>query len=116
MYFACVLPLDASASKDLASLSGEFREEPSASATVEVAELDVLYRDLPSYQPEPVGDSMVAEEMRATLPSTESITFPAELVGEMMTVSLTPLVLATTSLRVVTSPTSPTLVVKPSFP
>ena len=76
--------MGASTSREPASLPGKFREETSTSAAVNVAELDVLYRDLPSYQPEPDGDSMVAEEMRAALPSTETITFPAESIGEML--------------------------------
>jgi len=87
-------------------------EGTSTSATVNVEELDILYRNLPSYQPEPAGDSKVAEEMMAT----EPFTLPAELVGEMMEVSLTPPVLTTTGLRVITSPTSPTLVVEPALP
>ena len=66
------------------SLPGEFREETSTSAIVDVAELDVLYRNLPSNQPEPAGDSRVAEEMMAT----EPITLPAEPVGEMTVVAL----------------------------
>ena len=69
------------------------REEASALGAVDVTELDVLYRNLPSCQPEPAGDSMVAEEMRATVPSTEPITFPAESDGEMTAVSLMPPVL-----------------------
>ena len=88
--------------------------ETSTSVTVDVAELDVLNRDLPSYQPEPSGDSMVAEEMKATLPSMEPITLQAEFVGEMMVVSLMSPVLVTIGLRVITSPTSPTLVVASS--
>jgi len=103
------------ASKEPASLSEESREETSASATVDVAELNLWYCDLPSYQPEPAGDSMVAEETRATLPSTEPITFPVESVGEMTAVSLTSPVLATTGLRVITSLISPTLVVESAF-
>ena len=62
--------MDASASREPTSLSGEFREETSTSATVDIAELDVLYRDLPSYQPGPVGNFMAAGEMRAALSST----------------------------------------------
>jgi len=75
-----------------------------------------VYHDLPSYQPEPAGDFMVAEEMRAALPSTEPITFSPESVGEMTVVSLTPPVLVTTGLRVTTSPISQTLVVEPALP
>ena len=83
---------------------------------MDVAELDVLYRNLPSYQPEPAGDFIAAGEMRAALSSTKSITLPAESVGEMTVVSLTPPVLVTTGLRVITIPTSLTLVVKPNLP
>ena len=86
------------------------------SAAVDVAELDVLYRDLSSYQSEPAGESMVAEEMRVALSSTELITFPAESVGEMTVVFLTPPILATTGLRIITSPTSPMLVIEPVLP
>jgi len=83
--------LGASTPREPASLPRKFREETSTSAAMDVAELDILYRKLPSYQPEPVGDSKVVEEMTAA----EPITLPAELVGELMAVSLTPPVLAT---------------------
>ena len=99
-------------SREPASLLGEFREEASTSAAVDVTELDVLYRNLPSYQPKPTGDSKMAEEMVAA----EPITLPDKPVGEMMVVSLTPPVLATTGLRVMTNPASPTLVVEPVLP
>jgi len=78
---------------------------------VDIAELDVLYRNLPSFQPEPASDSMVAEETRDTFSSTGPITFPIEPVDEMTAISL----LATTDLRVITSPTFLTLVVEPAF-
>ena len=45
--------------------------------------------------------------------AVELIILPAKSVGEMTVVSLTPPVLATTGLRVITIPTSPTLVVEP---
>ena len=48
--------------------------------------------------------------------ATETITLPAESVGEMTVVSLTSPVLATTGLRVITSPTSLTLIVEPVLP
>ena len=108
--------MGASTSREPASLPGEFREETSTSAIVNVIELDVLYRDLPPYQPEPAGDFTTAEETRDALLSTEPIAFPSESVGEMMVVSLMPLVLVTTGLRVITSPTSPTLIVEPAVP
>jgi len=71
-----------------------------------------LYHNLPSYQPEPTGESKVAEETTAA----EPITLPAESVGEMSMASLTLPVLATTALRIITSPTSLTLVVEPVLP
>jgi len=77
--------------------------------------LDVLYYDMPSYQPDPAGNFMAAKEMRAALPSTEPITFPAKLICEMTVVFLTPPVLITTGLRVITSPISLTLVVESAF-
>jgi len=98
--------LGASTSREPASLPEEFRGETSTSAVVDVVELDFLYRNLPSYQPEPAGDSKVAEEMMVV----EPITLPTEPVGEMTVVSLTPPVLATTGLRIITSPISLTLV------
>jgi len=104
--------LDASTSREPASLPGEFREETSTSAATDTAELDVLYHNLPSYQPEPAGDSKVTEETIAG----EPITLPAESVGEMLVASLTLPVLATTGLRIITSPTSPTLVIEPVLP
>ena len=104
--------MGASTSREAASLPVEFKEEISTSAVVDIAELDVLYRNLPSYQPEPATDSKVVEEMIAA----EPITLPAESVGEMTMVFLTPPVLVTTGLRVITSPTSPTLVVEPALP
>jgi len=48
--------------------------------------------------------------------AAEPIALPVEPVGEMLVASLTPPVLATTGLRIITSPTSPTLVVEPVFP
>ena len=82
---------------------------------MDVIELDVLYRDLPPYQPEPAGDFIAAEETRAALPSTEPIAFPSESVGEMTTVSLMQPVLVTAGLRVITSPISLTLIVEPAI-
>ena len=79
-------------------------------------ELDTLYRDLPSYQPESVGDFAMAEETRVVLPlmsSMEQIASRLELAGEMTGTSVIPPTLATTSLRVITSPISPMLIVEP---
>jgi len=89
--------LGASTSREPASFPGEFREETSSSAVMDVVELGVLYRNLSSYQPEPAGDSKVAEDMM----TAELITLPAESVGEMTVVSLTSPLLATTGLMVI---------------
>ena len=81
-------------------------------------ELDVLYRDLPSYQPESVGDLVTAEETRAVPPpmlSTEPIIYPLELAGEMMVAYTMPLVLTTAGLRVIANPASPMLIVEPAL-
>jgi len=104
--------LGASTSREPASLPGEFREETSTSAATDAVKLDVLYRNLPSYQPEPANDFKVAEETMAV----EPITLPAESVGEMPVASPMLPVLATTGLRIITSPTSLTLVVEPVLP
>ena len=98
--------MGASTSRGAADLPEGIRGEASTSAATDVVELDVLYHDLPSYQPEPTGGVKEAEETAAT----EPISLPAESVGEMPVVSLTLLTLTTTGLRIVTSPTSPTLV------
>jgi len=48
--------------------------------------------------------------------AAEPITLPPESVGEMPVASLTLTVLATIGLRIITSPTSPTLVIEPVLP
>jgi len=97
------------------SLSGEFTEETSTSAAIDVAKLYVLYCDLPPYQPEPTGDLTTAEEMRDALPTTESIAFPFESVGKMIAVSLMPSILVIAGLKVITSPTSLMFIVEPTL-
>ena len=95
--------------------SEEVREETSTSATLDAAELDVLYRNLPSYQLESVGDLAMAEETRVVLPPmlpTEPIASPLELAGKMTVASMIMLVLTTTCLRVITSPVSSMLIIK----
>jgi len=47
---------------------------------------------------------------------TEPISLPTTSIGEMPVVSLTLPILTTTELKVITSPTSPTLVVEPALP
>ena len=104
--------MGASTLREPVGFPGKFREEASTSAAVDVTELDVLYHNLPSYQPEPAGGSKEAEEMVAA----EPIALPAKSVGDMSVISLTFPVLATTGLRIIISPTSSTLVVEPILP
>ena len=104
--------MGASTSREPASLPGEFREKTSTSAAADATELDVLYRNLPSYQPRPTGEFKVTEKTMAT----EPITLPTELVDETTVVSLIPPVLTTTGLRIITSPSSPTLIVDLALP
>ena len=54
-----VSPLGASTSREPTRLPGGTRSEVSASTAADAAELDALYYDLPSYQPEPArGDEI----------------------------------------------------------
>jgi len=102
--FAGSPPLGTSTSRESVSLTRGFREETSTSAIVDTAELDVLYHNLPSYQPEPTVDSRMAEETVVV----EPIALPAESVDDTVVVSLTSPILAATGLRIITSPASPT--------
>ena len=79
--------------------------------------MEVLYGDLPPYEPESTGDPTATEEARVALPSMlsmEPIAFPSESAGEMKVVSMMMPILVITGLRVITSPTSPTLIVEPA--
>ena len=88
--------------KEPTGLSEEVREETSTLTILDATKLDVLYRNLPSYQPESVGDLAMTEETRVvllpTLP-TEQITSSFESAGEMTVASTMLLILATTGLR-----------------
>jgi len=101
--------LGASTSRGPADLPERIRSEASTSAATDIVTLDALYHDLASYHPEPTGGVKEAEETVAT----ELISHSAGLVSEMPVVSLTLPILKTTRLKVITSPTSPTLVVEP---
>ena len=52
-FFTGVPPLGASTSRGSSDLPEGIKGEASTSVATDVAELDVLYHDLPSYQPEP---------------------------------------------------------------
>ena len=60
--------MGASTSRGPADLPGEIRGETSISAAMDVAELDVLYHNLPSYQPEPASGVKETEEIVITEP------------------------------------------------
>ena len=51
-----------------ADLPDGIRSDASTSAATDVAELDILYHDLPSYRPEPAGGVKEAEEKVVTEP------------------------------------------------
>ena len=70
----------------------------------------VLYHDLPSYQPEPIR----GKEVEGTV-VTEPISLPTILVSEMPLVLPVPPILPSAELKVITSPTSLTLVVEPAL-
>ena len=73
--------------------------------------MDALYGDLPSYQPEPARGT----EIEGTV-VTEATSLPTISMSEVPSVSPAPSILPGTELKVITSPTSPTLVVEPALP
>ena len=60
--------MGASTSRGPADLLERIRGKASTSAATDVAELNVLYHDLPSYQPEPTGGVKEVEETVVTEP------------------------------------------------
>jgi len=108
---AGVLPLGASTSREPANLPEGIRGEASTSTAADAAELDALYHDLPSYQPKPVSE----KEAKGTM-VTEPILLPTTSVSEMPVILPTLPILPTAELKVITSPTSPTLVIEPALP
>ena len=95
-----------STSREPANLREGVRGEASTSIAVDAAELDVLYHDLPTYRPESTGGG----EAEGTV-VMEPILPPSILVSGMPLVSSMPPILP-----LITSPTSPTLVVEPALP
>ena len=108
---AGVPPLGASTSREPTNLPEGIRGEVSTSTAADAAELDALYGDLPSYQPEPARGT----EIEGTV-VTEPILLPTISMSEVPSVSPAPSILTGAELRVITSPTSPTLVVEPALP
>ena len=106
-----VPPLGASTSREPIRLPEGTRGEASASTAADAAELDALYHGLPSYQPEPAR----GDEIEGTV-VMEPTSLPIISVSEMPLVSSVPPILSGAELKVITSPTSLTLVVEPALP
>ena len=111
VFVAGVSLLGASTSREPTNLPEGTRGEASASTAADAAELDALYGDLPSYQPEPARGT----EIEGTV-VTEATSLPTISTSEVPSVSPAPSILSGAELRVITSPTSPTLVVEPALP
>ena len=100
---AGVPPPGASTSREPTDLPEGSRGDMSTSTAADAAVLDALYGDLPPYRPEPARGTEVEGTvvMEATsLPTISTSEVPSVLLGA--------------ELRVITSPTSPTLVVEPA--
>ena len=100
---AGVPPLGASTSREPTDLPKGSRGDMSTSTAADAAMLDALYGDLPPYRPEPARgaevDGTVVKEA-TSLPTISTSEVPSVLPGA--------------ELMVITSPTSPTLVVEPA--
>ena len=101
-FVAGVPPLGASTSREPTDLPEGSRGDMSTSTAADAAVLDALYGDLPPYRPEPARGI----EVEGTV-VTEATSLPTISTNEV------PSVLPGAELRVITSPTSPTLVVEP---
>ena len=103
--------MGASTSREPTDLPEGTRGEASVSTAADAAELDALYGDLPSYQPEPARGTGIEGTV-----VTEATSLPTISTSEVPSVSPAPSILPGAELRVITSPTSPTLVVEPVLP
>ena len=109
--FVGVPPLGASTSREPTNLPEGTRGEVSTSTAADTAELDALYHGLPSYQPE----SVRGKGIEGTV-VMEPTSLPTISMSEMRSVLPVPPILPGAELKVITSPTSPTLVVEPAHP
>ena len=100
---AGVPPLGASTSREPTDLFEGSRGDMSTSTAADAAVLDALYGDLPPYRPE-LAEGAEIEGMVVT----EATSLPTISTSEV------PSVLPGAKLRVITSPTSPMLVVEPA--
>jgi len=96
-------PQDASTSREPGDFVEGSRDDMSASTAADAAMLDVLYGDLPSYQP---TSAERPEAGGAAVPEISSL--PITSTSEV------PTILPSAELRVITSSTSPTLVIEPA--
>ena len=108
---AGVPSLGASTSREPIRLPEGTKGEASASTAADAAELDALYHGLPSYQSEPARGNKIEGTV-----VMEPISLPTVLMSEMPLVSPVPPILSGAELKVITSPTSPALVVEPALP
>jgi len=106
-----VPPLGSLTSREPTNLPEGIRDEVSTSTAADAAELDALYHGLPSYQPELARGKGIEGTV-----VTEPTSFPTVSVSEMPLVLPVPPILPNAELKVITSPTSPTLVVEPALP
>jgi len=106
-----VPPFGASTSREPINLPEGIRGEVSTSTAADAAKSDVLYHGMPSYQPEPANG---LKETEGTV-VTEPILLPTTSVSELPVVSPALPILPIAKLKVIASPTSPTLVVEPAL-
>jgi len=106
-----VPPLGSSTSREPTNLPEEIRGEVNTSTATDTAELDALYHGLPSYQLELVSG---LKETEGTM-VMEPISLTTTLVSELPVVSPALPILPIAKLKVIASPTSPTLVVEPAL-
>ena len=107
---AGVPPLGVSTSREPIDLPEGSRGDMSTSTAADAAVLDALYGDLPSYQPKPAREI----EIEVTV-VMEATSLPTISISEVPLVSPSPSILPGAELKVITSPTSPTLVVEPAL-
>ena len=109
---AGVPPLGASTSREPTNLPEGTRGEASTSTAADAAQLGALFHGLPTYQPEQASGF---KETEGTV-VTELISLPTTSVSKLLVVSPALPILPNVELKVIASPTSPTLVVEPALP
>ena len=100
-----VPPLGALTSREPTNLPEGAGGEASTSTAEDAAELEALYHGLPSYQLEPTSGRGIEETI-----VTEPSSLPTISISGVPLVLPVPPILPSAELKVITSPTSPTLV------